>query len=467
MKLHDVSREDGTCSFFCANCGTNLGNQLRFEEHVRDCLAHKPARVVLPNNEEGEHILSFNPSSIKQVMRPLYIVADFESILVPVEPRSTGGATVTLNKHVPSAWCMYVMTDKPHYREAFPSVEHYTGEDCMERFFTTLGEWRRRIKKIRGRDLPMSPLTPEQERVHAEAKCCHICSRDFSEGSMVVRDHCHETGAYIGPAHNHCNLERCPKKEGDVPVLFHNLKGYDAHIIMDAFSRHESKLKKGVPPPGKTLKAQTIKVIPRTSENYLSFSFGGFIFLDTYNFLVASLETKVGDLVRSDAATLKKEGSPVSTFTEVDRYFGGKAHLLKRKGVYPYTYMSSFERFGERSLPPIEAFQNDLAGTNCKQEDYDHAKAVWNAFGCRTLKEYHELYLISDVLLLADVFEAFRRSAYKSFGLDPLYYYGVPGYSKDAMLRMTGAKIELMTDYNMLLMVEGAKRGGVCQASQR
>ena len=80
-------------------------------------------------------------------------------------------------------------------------------------------------------------------------------------------------------------------------------------------------------------------------------------------------------------------------------------------GVHPYEYMDSFERFDEASLPPKEAFYSNLTKSCISEEDYEHAKKVWKAFECETLGDYHDLYLLTDTLLLADVFENFRKQA--------------------------------------------------------
>ena len=83
------------------------------------------------------------------------------------------------------------------------------------------------------------------------------------------------------------------------------------------------------------------------------------------------------------------------------------------------------------------------------------------------LKDYHELFNETDVLLLADVFESFRNICIKNYKLDPAHYYTAPGLSWDACLKMTDVKLELLTDVNMLLMVEKGIRGGVSMISNR
>ena len=125
---------------------------------------------------------------------------------------------------------------------------------------------------------------------------------------------------------------------------------------------------------------------------------------------------------------------------EMKRFFGEKADLLSRKGVYPYDFMESFEKF-EESLPEKDAFFfSKLNGCGISDEDYEHACRVWKEFGIKNMEEYHDLYLETDVLLLADVFENFRKVCEKQYELDPAHYYTTPGLAWDAMLKMTGGE---------------------------
>ena len=129
--------------------------------------------------------------------------------------------------------------------------------------------------------------------------------------------------------------------------------------------------------------------------------------------------------------------------------------------------MDSWERFQEERLPPQAAFHSTLTGEGISAKDYDHAQKVWSAFNCRTMGDYHDLYLRTDVLLLADVFETFRKTSLQQYGLDPANYYSSPGLSWDALLKSTGVELELLTDYDMHLFVEKGLRGGISMASKR
>ena len=134
-----------------------------------------------------------------------------------------------------------------------------------------------------------------------------------------------------------------------------------------------------------------------------------------------------------------------------------------RKGIYPYEYMSSWDKFAESQLPPKKAFYSNLNKSNISNDDYQHAQRVWSAFSIRDLGEYHDLYLKTDVILLANMFEAFRDACLEHYKLDPVHFYTSPGLAWKACLK-TEVKLELLTDPDMLPMFEHGIRGGIIQA---
>ena len=159
---------------------------------------------------------------------------------------------------------------------------------------------------------------------------------------------------------------------------------------------------------------------------------------------------------------------PEDAFNNLKIYYtGDKLSLVMRKGVYPYEYMDSLERLKETQLPPREAFYSRLNDEGISDEDYAHAQKVWRVFKMEHFKDYHNLYNETDVLLLADVFENFRDICIKNYKLDPAHYYTAPGLAWDAALKITGVKLELLSDIDMLLMVEEGIRGGVSMISNR
>ena len=147
-------------------------------------------------------------------------------------------------------------------------------------------------------------------------------------------------------------------------------------------------------------------------------------------------------------------------------YFELQYDLLNRKGVYPYEYVNSWDRFNETQLLPIDAFYRNLNLSSIHKEDYQHAQRVWEEFGIHNL-DYHDLYLRTDVVLLANVYESFRDTCLRHYRLDPVHFYTSPGLAWKACLKHTGIKLELLTDPDMILMFEQGIRGGITQAVRK
>ena len=141
--------------------------------------------------------------------------------------------------------------------------------------------------------------------------------------------------------------------------------------------------------------------------------------------------------------------------------------LVKKKGIYPYEYMSSFKRFKEDCLPEKDCFFNSLKDCCISDEEYSRACNVWKVFNIKNIGGYHDLYLKTDVLLLCDVFEKFIDVCLKDYGLDPCHYFSSPGLAGDAILKMTGIKLEKINDIDMYLFLEKGMRGGVSYISKR
>jgi len=159
----------------------------------------------------------------------------------------------------------------------------------------------------------------------------------YAEKSWV-RDHCHITGKYRGAAHNECNLKLCiyPNKS-KVPVVIHNLRGYDGHLIMSELGKSE------------TTKGQKITCIPNNMEKYMTFGFGQLQFIDSLQFMNSSLERLASNLQTEDLSIMSRGLADM------------EISLLRRKDVHPYEYVDGFERFGETQLPSKAAFYRHLS----------------------------------------------------------------------------------------------------------
>ena len=297
-------------------------------------------------------------------------------------------------------------------------------------------------------------MTKEDEEKFLKANECYICNKKYTDKDIKVRDHCHITGKYRGSAHQECNLQlRLNPEEVKIPVIFHNLRGYDSHFIMQEIGaivkNHTYKNNKGEE------KQMNINAIPNNMEKYMAFMLGNHLtFIDSFQFMSSSLEKLVSNLPKESLKYTSKS------------FKGEKLDLMVRKGVYPYDYMDSFEKFNHK-LPSKEDFYSILNDQHISNEDYEHAQNVWNKFSLKNMGDYHNLYLKSDILLLADVFENFRNTCLEYYKLDPCHYFTSPGLSWDAMLKMTNIKLELMTDIDMFQFIEKGLRGGISYIANR
>ena len=140
---------------------------------------------------------------------------------------------------------------------------------------------------------------------------------------------------------------------------------------------------------------------------------------------------------------------------------------MLRKGIYPYGYMDNWERFNENSLPSKESFYSNLNMEDIDDIDYRYGNYVFNKLKLNNLGDYDDLYVQSDTLLLADVFENFRDMCLKEYELHPAHFLSLPGLAWQVCLKITNIELELLTNYDMLLMVEEGIRGGQCHSIHR
>ena len=174
-----------------------------------------------------------------------------------------------------------------------------------------------------------------------------------------------------------------------------------------------------------------ISVIPYGLEKYMAFAVNkNLVFIDSMQFMNSSFDRLVKNLSDKDFKYLNEEFS------------GEQLKLVKEKGIYPYEYMNSFKRFNENKLPDKSKFFSSLKDSSINEKEYQRAINVWKVFKIKNLGEYHDLYLKRDVLLLVYVFEKVIKACFEYYSLDPCHYFSGPGLSFDAMLKMTGTKLQ-------------------------
>ncbi len=453
---------------FCLNCMNGFGTEKVLTSHQEFCLNRKLQTEVFPN--PGETTKFKNYERLHDI--PFTVYADFECFVKPLETEDKDpkkSYTVQYQNHIPSGFCYTIKCMEPslYPTKTVLKTATYEGENMGKSFVETLSEDLKPIYEIPKTPKPMI-MTDSEKDQHKKTESCYACGDEFGttrtnektnkkEKVVKCQDHCHITGKYRGAACDKCNLRM--KTPMFVPVVFHNLEGYDAHLFVKSLG----------------LKEGDIRCIPKTDEKYISFSKNvpmetivsnegkektlslEMRFIDSLKFTLKSLDSLTKTLGEDQFETLTSQMS-------VDPK---SLNLLKRKGVFPYEYMTDFSKLNATSLPPKEAFYSQLTDSEISDDDYDHAQKVWDAFHCKTMKDYHNLYLKTDVLLLADVMTEFRKTCKKAYGLEAFHYYTSPGLAWDAMLKFTKIELDLLSNADMYLMVEKGIRGGVSSIMKR
>ena len=450
----DIFLQAKHLKFICTNCLTGFRSFSLFEKHENVCIHFKPSLVQMPPPGTKMKFKNFN----FQFKLPYVIFYDFEAVLEPLsgETRcyycvdknieSCSHKNKLISRQIPSCYSLIVVNN--NHEIVYSSI--YTGIDCVQHFLKAIFSFRNLIFDEMKKVKPMI-ITKEQEQQYQKAKVCHICNKPFDEKRAYLgkkcHDHDHLTGLYLGPSHNQCNLLR--QKSFNIPAVCHNSAKYDSHfILMELHS---------------VLKPGNISAIPNNTESFKTFSIGGIHFLDSLAFLNMSLSQLAKDLKLVE----NYEYKILNALGLYDSSEKLKKDLLLSKQIYPYEYITSFEKYLEPTLPPKSEFFSRLTDKGISEEDYQHAKEVFETFNCENLKDYTELYCLLDVALLAEVVMHFRNIIYEDGKLDLMHYISLPQLTLDYMLKMTGNEIELLSDVTMHSMVEQSIRGGVVFCAER
>lgn len=461
--------KNGSKLYFCDRCLNHFYSELHLERHVDMCKRLSSGRVDVPNEENCW--VRFKNYQYKLEI-PFIIYADIESLLLPItdERNDNFSNDESINnkppkgayqKHIPNSIAFYFLSRSDERRSYFKS---HSGPDCIKWFMERLFEIAKNVypalNKYRSKH-----LSDREEAMFRKSTVCHICEKTFECDDDKVRDHCHMSGVFRGAAHSECNKKFQTSKV--LPIGFHNLD-YDSHFLIEQLASQFNGF---------------ISIIPKTNEKYISFTkilykhdlfpinneqakrpkFDPRLnlklrFIDSFRFLQCSLGKLASFLPHDKMLIMRDEWKFLS---ESD------FKLLTKKGVYPYSYMDSWEKLNNKELPTIDSFYDTLTKKSISPADYEFAKTIWSKFNIQNMRQYTELYLKTDVLLLADVFENFRNNCFSLYRLDPAHYFTLPGYSWDCMLKTTKVEIELFTDIDKVTFIERGLRGGISQCSKR
>ena len=317
---------------------------------------------------------------------------------------------------------------KCNYAEKFSKkCQIFIGEQCIEKMILNLIFTERLyIWKIIKENFN-NPIEWNPDLTKFDINTCHLCNKKIKNNA--VKNHCHFTSKMLGYAHNKCNLRYKFKKDNVnddylINAFAHNSQNFDQSFLIRALQNLDNKI--------------PFSCLPRNSNKFISLQIGSFIFKDSYLFLNKSLDYLTGTIDDNDRISLKQE-------------FGENYKLLTKKGIYPYDYFDNTNKYNEQKLPNKEEFFNKINNKNISDDDYNHAKNVFEKFKCENLLDYSILYLKSDICHLSDVFQKFSKFAYETYELDPRHSFTLPGFSWQSMLKMT--KIESEINSNSIFVI--------------
>ena len=399
------------------------------------------------NNTIKYNTIKYNHGEKSIKLPPFVVYADLECLLekmITCYNNLEESSTTKISKHMPSGYSIFTHCS---FDKSKSKLNYYRGQDCMTKFCKDLREHATKVINYETND--MIPLTKKEEENYNNQNVCYICKKEFDKSDKKyhkVRDHCHYTGKYRGAAHNICNLRyKIPK---EIPIVFHNGSTYDYHFIINELVKEFDG---------------NFECLGENTEKYITFSVPikkkienkdieityKMKFIDSFRFMATSLSKLVDNLTedihRDKCINCKSDLSYMKVMDEtlIFRCFNCKKNyekeinkklierfastykfcnndlnkfvMLLRKGVYSYEYMDGWDKFNETSISSKESFYSNLTMENISETDYRHAS------------DYDDLYVQSETLLLADVFENFRKACIKTYELDPVHFISLQG----------------------------------------
>ena len=398
--------------WFCESCLQCFSSKNVLIKHKEDCLSINGQQSI---NLEKETIEFKN--YFKQLPAPFKIYADFECNFKNVECYK-GSYTKMYHEHVPCSYAYKVVCIDDIFSKP---IVVYRGLNATYEFIKSILKQHEYCKKIMKYQFNKNlVMTEKEEYLFQQNNNSWICKKIIDKEDEKVRDHCRITSKFRGSAYWDCNINFQLTKK--IPVIFHNLKGYDSHLIFS--EQHKFNLK--------------FDVISNGLEKYMALFLGrDLVFIDSMQSMNSSLDKLVKNLVNKDFKYLVKE-------------FGCESlELLKQKGAYSYEYINSFKRFNEDKLCARKYFYSSTKDKEITEDskisdghvsikDYMVCEKIWDRFKMKIMDDYHGHYLKKDVLLLANVSEKFIDTCLKYYKLHACHYFSAPGLSWDAMLKMTG-----------------------------
>lgn len=330
----------------------------------------------------------------------------------------------------------------------FPKESYYAakrGPDCLQWFCQELMSLSTKInERLEQPNAPNCKLTKQQKTDYDLATLCHICDRKYYGKNIKIRDHCHISGSYRGPAHIACSLN--VRGKARVSVVFHGLRESDAACVIAKVNEliaGDVTINRIDPQHPFTF---TKRVLRETKE--VSYSKNTYLkLIDSFSFIPKSLEILAGNLNEEQLDHLK---SGLSQANDEQLMLA-----VQKSALVPV--IDDWSMYDDRSLPAQWLFRSEN-GVEASEDEYDNSRSIWNSFGVTTVGEFCDLCLKIDVLRLVDVFESFRQTFFDIYSLDPVHYDSAALLAWESMLKFSKVRAELIGDIDQLLFVEKGYR---------
>lgn len=419
--------------YVCRSCLSSYRSKQKLDHHKVFCIGDG---YLFQMPEEDENVLEFKNYRY-QIPLDFTIYYDFESLL----KRDKNDVKVH-QTHLPIACgAKRICYTNPKYNsELFIHV----GFDCVEKFIQFLLKQMEEIFNIHLLEYYPIYMTEKDKQYFKRQDFCEFCRTKFGRYVKKVRDHSHLNrnrveGNFRYALCEFCNLTYAARNY-TVNVIAHSSMRYDTHFLVTALAKTAKKEK------------LFFKILPKNSEQNLQINFGNFIFKDSYAFLPSSLAKIIEGMEK-----IPKNFPTLYEFAKSDEKF----RKLCRKGVFAYSFLDDEKKLSMKGLPSKDCFFDELSNKHITYKEFLYAKMIYETFECKNFQDYMVLYLCTDVCLLIDSFEQFRKMILECFKLDPLHFISTPHLSLHAMLKMTNVQIELFKSYDMYSFVHQACRGGV------
>ena len=394
LRKKSIDGKKNSKIFVCISCLNFFSRKEALKAHEPKCIQREAQSIQMPEKNSS---IQFSKVVATQKI-PIIGAFDFETKMIPGIGSTRHSKNINSHRAVSYSIVLINLKNEVVYEKT-----ELSEEDCLEKFIASLNEISKMIYETCQNTIKII-ISPTEEAEFQQSKICYICRKSL-DGDRV-RDHCHFTGKYFGPAHNECNIKRVHNFK--VPIFAHNFSGYDSHFVIEAIARHAE--------------VGELNVLAYNSQRIRTLDYNRISFIDSMHFISDSLDNIIKDLVQSNHEFPILRNSLLYSSEE-------QRSLLLKKGVFPYEKLTSLSAFEDMTeFPPKTSFYSNLREKGVSDEDYEHGRRVFKTFKCKNMAKYLELYNILDTYLLLEGISAFRNVGWNELGLDACHFISLPQF---------------------------------------